>query len=122
MARRPTRKVTYFEPVAPRLARNTIIALPLEDVDFENRLLIVRQGKGKKDRGYTLKSGSRCLAIGVHLNSLSGAGIPGQKCHFENSLAAIFLTHNFNNKPLALCAKMVKISDWGIGPCPQRTA
>jgi hypothetical protein len=56
MARRPTRKVTYFEPVAPRLARNTIIALPLEDVDFENRLLIVRQGKGKKDRGYTLKS------------------------------------------------------------------
>jgi hypothetical protein len=25
MARRPPRKVTYFEPVAPRLARNTII-------------------------------------------------------------------------------------------------
>jgi hypothetical protein len=25
MARRPPRKVTYFEPVAPRLARNTVI-------------------------------------------------------------------------------------------------
>jgi hypothetical protein len=25
MARRPLRKVTYFEPVAPRLARNTVI-------------------------------------------------------------------------------------------------
>jgi len=27
MARRSPRKVTYFEPVAPRLARNTVIHL-----------------------------------------------------------------------------------------------
>jgi hypothetical protein len=38
MARRPPRKVTWFDPVAPRLARNTVIestfevpALPLHD-------------------------------------------------------------------------------------------
>jgi hypothetical protein len=30
MARRPPRKVTYFEPVAPRLARNTIIGSTFE--------------------------------------------------------------------------------------------
>ena len=30
MARRPPRKVTYFEPVAPRLARNTIIEATFE--------------------------------------------------------------------------------------------
>ena len=30
MARRPPRKVTYFEPVAPRLARNTIIKSTFE--------------------------------------------------------------------------------------------
>jgi hypothetical protein len=29
MARRPPRKVTYFEPVAPRLARNTERAVEL---------------------------------------------------------------------------------------------
>ena len=30
MARRPPRKVTYFEPVPPRLARNTIIESTFE--------------------------------------------------------------------------------------------
>jgi hypothetical protein len=30
MARRPPRKVTYFEPVAPRLARNTVIESTFE--------------------------------------------------------------------------------------------
>jgi hypothetical protein len=30
MARRPPRKVTYFEPVLPRLARNTIIESTFE--------------------------------------------------------------------------------------------
>jgi hypothetical protein len=30
MARRPPRKVTYFEPVAPRLARNTVIEATFE--------------------------------------------------------------------------------------------
>jgi hypothetical protein len=30
MARRPPRKVTYFEPVAPRLAGNTVIESTFE--------------------------------------------------------------------------------------------
>ena len=30
MARRPPRKVTYFEPVAPRLGRNTVIESTFE--------------------------------------------------------------------------------------------
>jgi hypothetical protein len=30
MARRPPRKVTYFEPVLPRLARNTVIESTFE--------------------------------------------------------------------------------------------